>query len=111
MGLLDTRIQIHEVAWNTQLDGYVFVCLRHNKTRIDMDTLQHTATHCISSQHTAMTHALNVLCSSVLQCVAVCCSVLQCVAVCCSEVQCVAVCCGVLRCVAVSCSVLQCVAV
>jgi len=51
------------------------------------------------------------VCCSVLQCVAVCCRVLQCVAMWCSVVQCGAVCCSVLQCVAVCCSVLQCVAV
>jgi len=54
---------------------------------------------------------IEVLCCSVLQCVAVCCSVLQCVAVCYCAVYCAAVCCSVLQCVAVCCSVLQCVAV
>ena len=44
---------------------------------------------------------LQVVCCSVLQCVAVCCSVLQCVAVCGSVWQCLAVCCSVLQCVAV----------
>jgi len=42
-----------------------------------------------------------LMCCSVLQCVAVCCSVLQCVAVCCSVLQCVAVCSNVMQCVAV----------
>jgi len=51
-----------------------------------------------------------IVCCSVLQCVAVCCSVLQCVAVCCSVLQCVAVRCSMLQCVAVRCSVFQCVA-
>ena len=40
-----------------------------------------------------------LLCCSVLQCVAVCCSVLQSVTACCSVLQCVAVCCSVLQCV------------
>jgi len=68
-----------------------------------------------------------IVCCSVLQCVAVCCSVLQCVAVCCSVNKCLftstgrtywprqaascvlqfAVCCSVLQCVAVRCSVLK----
>jgi len=55
-----------------------------------------------------------IVCCSVLQCVAVCCSVLQYVAVCCSPRRrrsCAAECCSVLRCVAVCCSMLQCVAV
>ena len=51
----------------------------------------------------------NIVCCSVLQCVAVCCSVVQCVAVCCRVLQSVAVCCSVLQCVAACCSVLQCV--
>jgi len=35
--------------------------------------------------------SVNIVCCSVLQCVAVCCSVLQCVAVCCIVLQCGAV--------------------
>jgi len=63
---------------------------------------------------------LDVVCSSVVQCVAVCCSVFQCVAVCCSVLQHVSSMsirvspfvsrCCVLQCVAACCSVLQCVA-
>jgi len=94
------------------------------------NTLQHTATHCNTLQHTTTplphsTPRCKTLQHSAIQyigaprgrrptsvaalypasqtpvCVcAVCCSVLQCVAVCCSVLQCVAVCCSVLQCVA-----------
>jgi len=93
-------------------------------------TLQPTATHCNTLQHTTgrarrlaregkleetfadVLHSLirttiddeQQVCCSVLQCVAAWCSVLQCGAVWCSVVQCNAVWCGVLQC-------LQCVAV
>jgi len=47
----------------------------------------------LSSRPLVVGRALGqVLCCSVLQCVAVCCSVLQCVAACCSVLQRVAVC-------------------
>ena len=53
----------------------------------------------------------NCVCVIVLQCVAMCCHALQCGAACCRVLPCVAVCCRVLQCVAVCCSVLRCVAV
>jgi len=56
-------------------------------------------------------HMLQVVCCSVLWCVAGCCRVLPCAIVCCSVLQCVAACCSVLQRVAVCCSVLQCVVV
>ena len=112
-------------------------CNTLHRTATHCNTLQYTATHCNTLQHTSICHrgpktlssgasagnqivcfwgrqvpnspSCNLLCCSVLQCVAVCCSVLQCVAVCCSVLQhthniqqspvlqCVAVCCSVLQ--------------
>ena len=100
------------------------------------NTVQHTATHFNTLQHTQQ-HTLRLLRSFLALCLSFldvlhctrcysskklvcCCSVLQCVAVCCSLLQSVAVCCSVLQCVAVlcrcfskvcCCKVLQCVEV
>ena len=101
------------------------------------NTLQHTATHCISATHRTAalymstkkklqrtaTHCNTMQRCNMLQCVTVCdvvsCSVLQRFTVCCSVLRCVmvrcrvllqvAACCSVLQRVPVYCSVLQCV--
>jgi len=64
---------------------------QHNATHYN--ALQHTAAHCIYLSQVCPPHspATDVLCCSVLQCVAVCCSVLQCVVVYCHVMQCDAV--------------------
>jgi len=97
-------------------------------------TLQYSATHCNTLQHTAtgVSSRGQPVCSALflgptgvgkteLSKVAVCCSALQCVAVCCRVLYCnaqcvqhslwvLALCCSALQSVAVHCRVLQCIA-
>jgi len=98
----------HSHTSDSQL--YLLFCLWCEDVGSPPFALHHTATHCNILQHafsctcswetcmywgahdlsgSSQLHAqLNVVCYSVLQCVAVCCSVLQCVIVCCSWETC-----------------------
>ena len=87
----------------------VFVCVCVQSQRRIRVVLEHVTSELLQAQpddplefmiEVLQRGQVDIMCCSVLQCVAVCCSVLQCVAVCCSVLQCVAVCCSVLQCVA-----------